>query len=130
MYEPTFTPPPPPPPPFAEPKKRPVMGIVSLISAILSLILLCIMPLSVVAVGSGSNFNPTMMTREALAGLGLGIIALLCGSGLFSVGGVGFGIAAIFQKDTSKVMGIIGLVIGILVLLVTCGFSGLLVLNM
>ena len=119
MNEPSYpTTPPDMLPPLDKPK-TPILGIISLICAILSGILFCL--IFVVAGVFVSQVNPNQLDYQTLGNLGIGVLVLMCGSVVVALAGVGLGIAAVLQKDTSKVFGIIGLVLSAIMLLAECG---------
>jgi hypothetical protein len=105
-------------PPEPVPNKFPWPGTISLVMAFISAILTCIMffmfyNIGMMAQGGGSS---------SLTGMSVGALALLCGTVTASLIGVGLGIWGTVQKTTSKITGIIGLVINGLVLIGLCCF--------
>ena len=117
MYEEnTFTPPP--PASDLDKPKTPVLGIASFIAAIVSLLSVCAFFIFSYYLGSQVQYgNATDMNSIGLVGW-----VFICLISLTSLAGIGLGIAAVVQKGTSKVFGIIGLVLSSLILLGFCVF--------
>jgi hypothetical protein len=113
------------PSPFEEKPKTPVLGILSCVAAVVSILLVCGMFVLTYAMGSGSEFDPTRMSYDQLASLGFGIIGLCLGSGFFAIVGIILGIVAVLRKDTAKVWGILGLILNGLIVLSYCGLYAL-----
>ena len=111
-------------PPLENPKK-PVLGILSCVAGILSILLFCGMFVLVYSIAGQSGFDPTQMNYEALTNLGLGVIALGGLSIFISLIGLILGVVGVIQKNTPKAWAIIGLVLNILILVGYCAFFSL-----
>ena len=73
--------------------------------------------------GSQLNFNTSLASRESLQNLGLQMIATMACAGILNLGGLGTGIASIFNSNqTGKVFGILGLVLNAGIVLSMCCF--------
>lgn len=105
------------PSPLPEARKHPKLGIGSFISTIVALLFTCPFVLRYL------GMLPLVFSCE-LAGL---ITVLVCLGGLAALVGTGLGIAAVVQKGTSKVFGILGIIISGLILLGFCAFGILIV---
>ena len=118
MYDSSFPPPiTAPPPPMAE--KHSGIGIAAFVIGILVLIMICI----TFAVAGGTSGMSTYSSSYDSLLTGIGLLA--CGTIALAVVGTVLGIVAVFQKNTRKVFGIIGLVLNALVLLAMCGILAL-----
>jgi hypothetical protein len=91
-------------------KKTPVLGIASLTLALLTLLLLGVF--IVYALNFGGQ-------GEAARIISWIFVLSILASGL---GGIGLGIAAVLQKNTSKAFGILGLALSSLILVGGCAF--------
>lgn len=96
-------------------------GIVSLIMAVISVVLTCIMFLLFYNVGHMAQ-GGISIDSNAMTGMSLGAMAMLCGTVTASLVGVGLGIWGTVQKTASKITGIIGLIGNGLILLGLCCF--------
>lgn len=95
------------PSPLPEALKHSRLGIGSIISAIVALLFTCPFVLRYLRI-----LPPVFLYK--LAGL---ITVLVCLGGLAALVGTGLGIAAVVQKGTRKVFGILGIIISGLILL-------------
>jgi hypothetical protein len=118
MYEPVVAPPviPPPPPPVEQ--KQSIMGIISLVLAVIASIIMCVDVALIAGITGGTNIIPE--TRLLDAGLS-------CIAAIIAITGLGLGIAAVIQKNTKRVFPILGLVFNGLYLL---GYCGLVAINL
>lgn len=114
MDEMPFTPPPPPP----VTRKHSPLGIVSFVLSILSIGLICIFLIYAYIIGNSG----TAITTQA----SVSVWVFICVISLFSLVGLGLGIAAVIQPASSKVFGVLGLVFNALVMI---GFCILLILS-
>jgi hypothetical protein len=91
-------------------KKPPILGVLSLVLALLTLLLLGIF------VVYALKFGGQGQTARIISWI---FVISICASGL---AGIGLGGAAVFQKDTNRAFGILGLALNILILVGICGF--------
>ncbi|MBI4733186.1 MAG: hypothetical protein HY781_13890 [Chloroflexi bacterium] len=111
MYDPNFSAPPPPPP---EVRKYSPLGIISFVLSILALGLVCLFFIYAYILGSDAS---TVSTGASVIGW-----VFICGVSLFTLAGLGLGIAAVVQPAQNKVFGILGLVFNALILIGFCLF--------
>jgi len=73
--------------------------------------------------GSQVNFNTGIASQESLQNLGIKMLAAMGCAGILNLGGLGAGIASIFNSNqTGKVFGILGLVLNAGIVLSMCCF--------
>ncbi len=109
MYDINYPPPPPPPLPAAP--KHSVLGIVSFILAILAVTIFCGGVAIYLALGGPGNPPEGFQSIDTI---------ISCGAGFLALVGLGLGIAAVVQKNTKKLFGILGLIFNALYLLAYC----------
>ena len=113
MYDSSIAPPPPPPLPGEQ--KHSKLGIASFVLAIIALMVVCGDVALAVAMSGGLNVSQNYAPVDT---------ALTCAAALIALVGVGLGIAAVVQKNTKKLFGILGLVFSGLIVLGICGLMG------
>jgi hypothetical protein len=107
MYDTSFT-----PPPVGEKPKHSPLGIASFVASLVALLTMC----------GFFAFSYIIGSQGATNSQSMGIVAwvFICTLGLSTLAGIGLGIAAVVQKGTNKVFGILGLVFSSLLLLGFC----------
>lgn len=108
-------------------QKQSKLGIASFVLGIIGMLLLCAGFL--IAIGYGVSIglqNPYITDPSSVIDSSDPIVLLASGfmycSPVFNLVGLGLGIAAAFQKNTKKTLGIIGLVLNALIVLSFCCF--------
>lgn len=109
-----------PPSPPSEPRHS-GLGIASFVLALIGGLLVC-GGLGVTTLLTASGQDATLNSDAFLGLLG---ITLICG-GVFNLVGLGLGIAAVFQTNTNRLFGVLGLVFNILTL---CSLLGVMLLG-
>jgi hypothetical protein len=115
---------PPPAGPSPSPKSwPPFLGMLSILTVVFPVLFFCIYCLVIYSIIGGSGYDPDRVTDAEVLNLGLGMIALLCGTFIVSIVGMVIGLGALFGKTANKILGIIGLVLnGLVILAMLCGF--------
>lgn len=112
-----------PEPPAAPKEKSPFLGILSFALFVISILPLCVMVYFIYDLGNQVNFNTAIATQEALQSLGLKMMGAMGCAGILNLGGIGTGVASIFNSNqTGKIFGILGLVLNVLIVLGMCCF--------
>jgi len=110
------------PPPVEQ--KQSKLGIAAFVLGILALLIFCVAFIISFSYGfslavDNPNSTPGMIDQSNPAIVIASV--LFCCSPVFSLAGMGLGIAAVVQKTEKKTFGIIGLVINSLIVLSICG---------
>ena len=105
MNDPSFVPPPPEP----EKPRAPILGTLSWVAALLSILLYCGMFVLTYVVGGPTEFDSARLGHEKMTSLGYGLLTLLSGSGFAALVAVILGIITVSRKGGNKVPGIWGL---------------------
>jgi magnesium-transporting ATPase (P-type) len=101
----------------------PFMGMLSILTVVFPILFACIYCLVIYSFISQTGFNADRVTDAELVNMGLGTIALVCGTLIISIVGMVIGLGALFGKTANKILGIIGLVLnGLVILAMLCGF--------
>lgn len=109
--------------PPSQPKKSRLnfLSSLSAVTVMLPSLFICTMCLLLYAVVKTPAFREEQLGSEGFTKLGLGIYALVFAAGVGSILGLVVGIAALFRKNSNKVLGVIGIIVNFLILMGFCG---------
>jgi putative exporter of polyketide antibiotics len=102
-------------------QKHSKLGIASLVLAIVATLVFCVDIVLIIGITGGTNTTSQSQLLDS---------ALSCIAAISAITGLGLGIAAVVQKNTKKLFGILGLVINGVYLLIYCGLVGFNVLKL
>ena len=120
MYDSSFPPPVAPPPLLPEQQKRPVLGIIALVLAILAFLIMCLDVFLIIGLSGGN------IASQQYGGLD---IALSCLAGLSGVIALVLGILSLTRKEPMKALGIIAVILSAVYLLIYCALIGINLIN-
>ena len=97
------------------------LGIASFVLALAAILVMCGDVALVMGLSGGLDISPRYNALDTL---------LSCGAAILAAIGLGLGIAAVVQKNTKKLFGILGLVLSALYLLGYCALVGINILSL